>query len=397
MTINIYINLNADTTIPAAVPWSYNDIFPAVTTAVSIKSDLIDDSNASTGISLTALTGVSGSQKSTTVATDGAGGWPEEIFETNWFFGASGETHQLGGLTNGDSITIEVAGHTSNAARDTDFTVAGTTTRYDSAGTGVPNAPISFTDTISGTTHDIDMAIVSSFGYVNGYKIIITPATSGPTLTGPASTTEQAATVAAGTVLDDVTIFSLISGTFSIEQTIDSSTATTLNYVAESGVNDCTPSTPVSGVPLAATISAAGVTPYQIQQEADDGVNTPAVFNITLNGEATHETVQVMIGTSNTTPGESVLATTIIAVENNMQYHAPKVVDTVTITWAADGTFTTDKDQTIIVPVDFISPTTKQWSCIDLTIKDTSIISGGGIVSEIVSSIVSNIVSNVEG
>jgi len=94
-------------------------------------------------------------------------------------------------------------------------------------------------------------------------------AASGPTLTGPASTTEGSATVAAGTDLDTVTTFNLISGTFSIAQTIDSATATTLNYVAESGANDCVPATPVSGVPLEATISAAGVTPYQIQQEAE--------------------------------------------------------------------------------------------------------------------------------
>ena len=208
--------------------------------------------------------------------------------------------------------------------------------------------------------------------YVDSWKSTFS---SGPTITGPDTATEGAATVATGTDLDTVTTFSLISGSYSIAQTIDSSTATTLNYVAESGVNDCIPGTPVLGVPLEPTISAAGITPYVVQQEVDDGVNPPATRNITLNGEATHEVIQTMIGVANTTPGESIFGTNIVDVENNHQAYPPKVVDTVTFTWADDGTFTTDKDQTVTFDLPMYSPSTENWSCISLTVKDTSIVS----------------------
>jgi len=268
MTV-IYIQYSNNGGEGSIAPWSYNLVYPAVTTAGTIKANLKDDSNVDTGISLTAINGVTASAASLSWATSGAGGWPEEVFDGAWYSSGS-ETHRLGNLSNGDSYVIEVAGHINAASRDTDFTVGGVTTRYDASGTGTPNAPISFSGTISGTTLDIDMAVVSSFLYISGLKITITPAAvSGPTLTGPASTTEGSATVATGTGLDTVTTFSLIHGSNSVVQTIDSATATTLNYVARSGVSLCTPSTIVSGLPLEATISAAGITPYQIQQEAE--------------------------------------------------------------------------------------------------------------------------------
>lgn len=203
-----------------------------------------------------------------------------------------------------------------------------------------------------------------------------TPA-AGPTLTGPDTTTEGAETTATGTLHDTITTFSLISGSYSIEQTVDSSTTTTTVYDAESGVNLCSPGAPVSGVPLEATVTAAGITPYQVQQEADDGTNPPATRNITLNGEATHEVIQTMIAVANTTPGESIYGTDIIVVEDDMQAYAPKVANGMNITWAADGTFTTDADQTETITVGYFSAAIGQWSCISLTIKDTSIISAG--------------------
>ena len=371
MTV-IYIQYSNNGGEGTSVPWSYNLLYPAVTSPGTIKANLKDDSNVDTGISLTAINGVTNSTASLIWATSGAGGWPEAVFDGAWYFGAGGETHRLGGLTNGDTYTIEVSGHSGNAGRDADFTVGGTTTRYVQSGTSTPAVPVSFSGTVSGTTLDIDMAYVSSFAYINGLKITITPA-SGPTLTGPASTTEGSATVAAGTDLDTVTTFNLISGTFSIAQTIDSATATTLNYVAESGANDCVPATPVLGVPLEATISAAGVTPYQIQQEADDGTNPAATFNTTLNGEATHEVVQTMIAVANTTPGESIFGTDLIAVEDDMQAYIVKAANGMNITWAADGTFTTDADQTEIIDVAYFAPSTGQWSCLALTISASGV------------------------
>jgi len=370
----IYVNLYT-TTNTAPSPWTNNAYGSGSVGVGVLTADLLDDTSSSTGVGLEVTNAFTGAAGSTGIATaDNV--WPKEVFDVAWYTDGTDGTLRLTGLTNGDSYTVELAGHTSNSSRDTNFTVGATTTLYDSAGTGVPNAPISFSGTVSGTTLDLTAELVSVFGYANGFTVELTGA-AGPTLTGPASTTEGSATVAAGTDLDTVTTFSLISGTFSIAQTIDSATATTLNYVAESGANDCVPATPVLGVPLEATISAAGVTPYQIQQEADDGTNPAATFNTTLNGEATHEVVQTMIAVANTTPGESIFGTDLIAVEDDMQAYVVKAANGMNITWAADGTFTTDADQTEIIDVAYFAPSTGQWSCLSLTIKDTSIVSGG--------------------
>ena len=202
-------------------------------------------------------------------------------------------------------------------------------------------------------------------------------AAAGPTITGPDTTTEGAVTVQAGTLQDTIVTQSLISGSYSIEQTIDSATAGTLTYNAESGVNQCTPSTPVSGVPLEPTIAAAGITPYVVQQEADDGTNPPATRNITLNPEATHEVIQTMAGVANTTPDQSIFGSTWVTVEDNHQARLPKVVDGVTFTWFSDGTFKTDIDKTVTFQYELFSPASGNWSAIDLTVKGTVIIDSG--------------------
>ena len=276
MTV-IYIQYSNNGGEGSIAPWSYNLIYPAVTTAGTIKANLKDDSNVDTGISLTAINGVTAGAASLSWATSGAGGWPEEVFDGAWYSSGS-ETHRLGNLNNGDSYVIEVAGHINAASRDTDFTVGGVTTRYDASGTGTPNAPISFSGTISGTTLDIDMAVVNSFLYISGLNITITPAASGPTTS-----------------------------------------------------------------------------------------------NIVLNGEATHEVVQTMIAVANTTTGESIFGTGLIAVEDDMQAYVVKAANGMNITWAADGTFTTDADQTEIIDVAYFAPSTGQWSCLALTISASGV------------------------
>ncbi len=176
----IYINLGA-TTNTAPAPWddNYGDNTDPTTVGVII-ADLLDDVGSLTGIgwentiAYTAVAGGSGT------ATAGAGGWPEQVFDIAWYGDGAGK---LTGLTNGDSYTIEVAGHNGNGARDTDFTVDGTTTLYDASATSIPNPPISFSGTISGTELAFSQALVSAFAYVNGYKIIITPAATGPSIT----------------------------------------------------------------------------------------------------------------------------------------------------------------------------------------------------------------------
>jgi hypothetical protein len=131
-----------------------------------------------------------------------------------------------------------------------------------------------------------------------------------------------------------------------------------------------------------------------LQIELEAVASGPTTSNIVLNGEATHEVIQTMIAVANTTTGESIFGAGLIAVEDDMQAYVVKAVNGMNITWADDGTFTTDADQTEIIDVAYFAPSTGQWSCLSLTIKDTSIVSGG-IVSEIYSEIVSNIYSEL--
>ena len=152
-----------------------------------------------------------------------------------------------------------------------------------------------------------------------------------------------------------------------IAQVIGSQTTTTLNFTAESGVNLSLVGAPSKGVPLEPTISAAGTTPWVVQQEVFDGTDT-VLRNIVINGEATHEVIQAMVATSNTTDGESIFAPAIIDVEDDMQAYVLKVVDGNTLTWAADGTLT-GANQPISFDVVFFSPATSQWSVHSLTIS----------------------------
>ncbi len=101
----------------------------------------------------------------------------------------------------------------------------------------------------------------------------------------------------------------------------------------------------------------------------------PATRDITLNAEATHDVVQIMAATSNVTDGESVLAPIVLnqAPEDNMQFYAPKSVNGMNITWNADGTFTTDADQTETIRVYFFSPAAGEWGATDLTISQSSV------------------------
>ena len=122
-------------------------------------------------------------------------------------------------------------------------------------------------------------------------------------------------------------------------------------------------------------------------------VSGPTTSDIVLNGEATHEVIQTMTGVANTTTGESIFGAGLIAVEDDMQAYVVKAVNGMNITWADDGTFTTDADQTEIIDVAYFAPSTGQWSCLSLTIKDTSIVSGG-ILRNVLRSPLRNILRN---
>ena len=174
-----------------------------------------------------------------------------------------------------------------------------------------------------------------------------------------------------------------------IAQVIGSQTTTTINFTAESGVNLSVIGSPHKGVPLAPTISAAGITPWIVQQEVFDG--TDAVLrDIVINGEATHEVIQSTVAVANTTVGESVFGG--FSVEDNEQVYVPKVVNGNTLSWSADGTFT-GSSQLLTFDVVYFSPSTSEWSINEVTVSATS---AGGIVRSIVRAIKSSIVSNIK-
>ena len=63
-----------------------------------------------------------------------------------------------------------------------------------------------------------------------------------------------------------------------------------------------------------------------------------------------------------------------------MQAYVPKTANGMNITWLANGTFTTDTDQTETVQIAYFSPATGQWSAVNITILDSTVVpsAGGG-------------------
>ena len=358
-----------------ANPATWNEI---LTFSAAYTQTLLDDTGTDNGVSIEITTAYSGNTASSSWADNDLHDFPVNVWRSAFYAGASLGAFDIKGLPVGASYTLKLIGNSNNATRDTDFTVAAVTKLYDNvASTTNMTPPVEFTGTVAaGGIISVDQDIVSLFSYCNGFILDVVIA-AGPTITGPDTTTEGSVTVQTGTLQDTVVTQSLVSGSYSIEQTIDSATAGTLTYNAESGVNQCTPSTPVSGVPLEPTITAAGITPYVVQQEADDGTNPPATRNITLNPEATHEVIQTMAGVANTTPDQSIFGSTWVTVEDNHQARLPKVVDGVTFTWNDKGEFTTDIDKTVTFQYELFSPASGNWSAISLTVKDTSIIDSG--------------------
>jgi hypothetical protein len=217
---------------------------------------------------------------------------------------------------------------------------------------------------------------VSDF-YSAGFTVVAT----GPTLTGPDTTTVDAVRVAAGTDLDTVTTAGLkVESSYSLSLTIDAQTTTTLTQTDDIGTP--TLGSPVDSLPVTADTLAAGTTVWQIQQWVDDGVNPEVQRNITLAGPAGTKTVQYLTtgdDAANTTIGESFVGTNIIGVEDDMTMTYQEITDTVTLTVNADGTFTTDKDQTIVVDLIFWAFSTGKGSLARVTIRGSAILGTSGI------------------
>ena len=271
-------NINFRGTLEAnPATWSAIESF-----TLGATGTLLNDAGGDDGVTYEVMSGYTGKTGATAYGDTDLYGFPVGVWRNVFYASAGTGSTAVKGLTEGDTYTLSVIGHANSDLRDTDFIVDGVTERYDNTNTSAERAaPVVFTGSISASgTLLIDQEIVSSFSYINGAILEVTPAATGPT-----------------------------------------------------------------------------------------------TRDITLNGEATHEVIQTMTATANTTVGESIFGTGIIVVEDDMQAYVPKTANGMNITWAADGTFTTDADQTETITVAYFSPSTEEWSCLALTIRASSIIS----------------------
>jgi len=176
----IYVNMsNTGTDSPTIpVPWSYNNyIATKGTSAQQITADLKDENDVSTGLTLDTINPVTGAVGSAGNATSGSGDWPVEVFRYGWYVGPAESPTKLriGGLVSGDSFRLEIAGHQgTQSARDTTYSAGSESGLYDNSGTPTPTAPLVLEGTISGTTLDIDAALVDSYAYFTGFKLELT-------------------------------------------------------------------------------------------------------------------------------------------------------------------------------------------------------------------------------
>jgi hypothetical protein len=185
IAVNFY-----DSTDTSAAPFSYNSFAGTSATSVNtLSSDLKNTSNVSTGYSLDVTAVFAGSGGSAATATSGTGNFTEAVCDYYWFQQTTTATLQLGSLVVGSTYTIECIGHRGGlGSRETDFTIDGTTTRYDNSGGSTPNAAVSFSGTLTGTTLDIDQDFTSTASYTNGLYITITEPSTSVTITSEPAT-----------------------------------------------------------------------------------------------------------------------------------------------------------------------------------------------------------------
>jgi hypothetical protein len=172
-----------DTSNTASGIWTYNAFSePQGQSVAQLSADLKDDTNTATGVTLDVITAFTAGAGSASWAGAGAGVFTEEVLEFAWYTSVSSKL-RLGGLNIGDTYSLDIVGNLSaGSTRHTDFTVDGVTERYTNSATATPTAPVNFTGTFSGTTLDIDLGVVDSFAYINGFSLTITPAATGLTI-----------------------------------------------------------------------------------------------------------------------------------------------------------------------------------------------------------------------
>ena len=160
-------------------------IAPTVTGVLS--SDLLDDTDTSTGVSLTLNTAFTAALYSSNISSSVIWGWEEEVWDTFWYSNVNGPKLSFGGLTPGDSFTLYIAGATRSAGRNTtyDATNSDGPITYFASTTATPTEPVLLTGVVpAGGVVDISMTLASVYLYLTGFVLTVTPAAAtDPTIT----------------------------------------------------------------------------------------------------------------------------------------------------------------------------------------------------------------------
>ena len=213
------------------------------------------------------------------------------------------------------------------------------------------------------------------------FAIVTTAATPTLSLTAPDTVTHGVATTATGALLSTVNVttgMTLEYGTVAIAQTAVLNVAD-LDFTPDVGVPTLYGSgNAVDSLPLTPDSASAGTTAYQVTLDVTDGV-TPVSRNVTNIAAGAVQTFQVMAAGVNTTVGEGLGGSDLVAIEDNHQVTVPSAVNGVTITIDAD-TLDYQLDQTemaaaggsIAFDAFYYSPSTQQSSKIAVTIPTSA-------------------------
>jgi hypothetical protein len=177
---------DANRTVPTV--WTYNFFEDAQLLPTGVlKADLKDDTDTPTGVALYIDNAFSNSGGGSSNATAPAGEFPESVLDSAMFSPNGGTgTLRIAGLPSGASYTLQLTGHTSNAARDTLFTVEGVTGEYLVGAAATPTVPVEFTGTVDPDGEliiDVEKTAGGEFyGYINGFILEYSTGPATPTL-----------------------------------------------------------------------------------------------------------------------------------------------------------------------------------------------------------------------
>lgn len=165
-----------------------NEVTNPAATGVVIP-DLLDDTGAATGYTLTHPGPFSGATGSSSWATSSPDpNFPLEFFRSAFYASDAEEasaTPIIGNLPNGATFTLQVAGNNTGTDRDTNFTASNGSPApalYDVAGSDPVTAPVEISGTVSGGQIALSMNGVGTLSYLNGFRLAITTV-DGPSIT----------------------------------------------------------------------------------------------------------------------------------------------------------------------------------------------------------------------